>query len=135
MPPSVRKVVDALGDAPGLPGVRDERGGIRRELVVNVLEGRWATAGVTAVPSSAVDGIGRDGVAVRVEAGRAHTNNEGVVAVLEAAIDPRVSYLVLIVPEEYKGSVTAARVVERVERLFTSPGVMLDLQGVAVVAY
>ena len=74
-------------------------------------------------------------IALRVEAGRAHTNNDGLLAVFEAAANPDVDVLVLVVPTTYKGSVTADRVEQRIRWALSSPGIELALTGVALVSY
>jgi hypothetical protein len=134
-PDPVLSVVEGLGDLGDLSGVQDVKGGIRRDDVVRVLSSRWASIGVRPLSGSRMDGLHPSGVAVRVEAGRAHTNNDGVIAALEAALDPRVTALVLVVPAAYKGSVTAEKVEERLRRYLSAPGIKLDVQGVAVLAY
>lgn len=73
--------------------------------------------------------------AVSVQAGRAKTNNGGLLAVLAAAAMPTVDWLILIVPERYKGSTTAPPVRHDVHALARSGGIELDLSGVVILSY
>lgn len=136
VPDSVDRVMNAIGDVGALAGLRSPEGGIERDVVVDALSDRCRRAGLTAVRGSFLDGhdaVHRIGL--RVEAGRAHTNNDGALAVLEAARRPEVDVLVLIVPALYKGSTTAERVRDRVRWLLDGGGIRLDLTGVALSTY
>lgn len=133
---AVQAVMRTLGDVSTLPGLRSSDGGIRRDDVLNALIDRRRRAGLADTPGSHFDALDRTHqIGLRVEAGRAHTNNDGLLAVLEAARHPEVDVLVLVVPTVYKGSVTADKVHERVRRVLASPGIELALTGVALTAY
>lgn len=135
-PSAVQNVMSALGDLSKLPGLRAPDGGIRREGVIAAMASRCHGAGLMSTPEShndSADPIRR--IALRVEAGRAHTNNDGLLAVFEAAANPDVDVLVLVVPTTYKGSVTADRVEQRIRWALSSPGIELALTGVALVSY
>lgn len=75
------------------------------------------------------------GLAASVQAGRAWSNNGGLVAVLAAAADPETQWLALIVPERYMGGAQRINIVDQVEQLARSPGIKLELDGVMVVSY
>lgn len=74
-------------------------------------------------------------VAVTVQTGRARTNNGALLAVLAAASLPDVRWLIAIVPERYKGSMTARPVHEDLRHLSRSQGVSLDLSGILVLSF
>lgn len=135
-PASLVRIAEELGDLAALPGLRDHNEGIKREVVVDVLSPRWHGAGVVAAEGMHADGVHRrERLAVRVEAGRAWTNNDGLLAVLETAMDPDVSTLLLVVPVTYKGSACMSRIVEQVRRVLSGHGVSVDLVGVGVLGY
>jgi hypothetical protein len=71
-------------------------------------------------------------IAVTVQAGRAWTNNEALLAVLAAAGQPAVDWLVLPVPMIYKGSAQYPQIVQQLQALATADGVGLDLKGLVV---
>jgi hypothetical protein len=75
------------------------------------------------------------GLAISLQTGRAHTNNGALVAVLAAAAHRSVDWLVLGVPEAYKGGAQAAPVSLQIGELLRTRGIALDLDGVALVAY
>lgn len=132
-PPDVEDVVAMIGH---LQGMRDDRGGIERMRVVERVRERVGHLGLFETQGSYFDAVhDRLGIAVRCEAGRAHTNNDGLLAVLEGAADPDVRRLVLVVPEQYKGSATQAPLLRRLRWLFRADGIQLSLEGVAVVGY
>jgi len=134
--PGMWALIDAIGDVRDLRSVRDDQGGLKRLDVVRALSPRWQRAGYATLPDSYVDAQHTDtAIGVRVEAGRAHTNNDGLVAVLEAAIDPSLRALLLIVPEDYKRSSTAPKVEMRLRRLVSNERVTLDLLGVGLISY
>ena len=135
-PPVVSLVAAELGELAALIGLRDDEGGIRRGAVVEVLSRRWHGAGVVPAPDLHADGVHpQERLAVRVEAGRAWTNNDGLLAVLETAVDPDLSSLLLVVPVTYKGSACFTPVVQQLRRLLSGRGVSLDLTGVGVLGY
>jgi hypothetical protein len=136
MPPDVEDVAAVLGRLDRVTRLRDERGGIQRQDVVDYVTGRVLEVGLLPTAGVHADAVhDRLGVAVRCEAGRANTNNDGVIAVLEASVDPLVRRLILVVPHQYKGTSTVDPVVRRIRWLMRSRGITLDLDGVAVVAY
>ena len=135
-PDRVAEVVLALGALDRDQGFRDAEGGIQRAAVVEALRGRFTRAGLLMAPPSYMDALDTSrGIGLRVEAGRAHTNNDGLLAVLQAARDPAVRALVLVVPMVYKNSPCANRVYGRLLELLSGPGIDLELDGVALVAY
>ena len=136
VPGAVESVMSALGDLSKLPGLRSADGGIRREDVLVAMASRCQAAGLVPTPDAHTDGSDpTHRIGLRVEAGRAHTNNDGLLAVLEAAANPDVDVLVLVVPAFYKGSVTADRVEQRIRWAFSSPGIEVALTGVALLSY
>lgn len=93
-------------------------------------------AGDAAFSSHLLDAVsGADRSAVSVQAGRAHTNNEALLGVLAAASHPLVDWLILVVPERYKNSGAYVGVTAQLDALASSPGIGLDLCGIAVVAF
>jgi len=74
-------------------------------------------------------------IALSVQAGRARTNNGALRAVLAAGAYPEVSWLILLVPERYKGGLTAKPILEDLRLLATTPGVRLDLDAVLLAAF
>lgn len=135
-PDAVRTAMTALGDLTELSALRSPEGGIDRRHVVQRLSGRAAVAGLHADPGSLFDGIDLPHrLALRVEAGRAHTNNDAVMAVLEAARDPRIDMLLLVVPVRYKSGAVVDPVRERLTALLQSAGIDLALTGVALSSY
>lgn len=137
-PENVQGVMADLGDLARLSGLRSPDGGIKRDGVLKAVADRRRRAGLTDVvdAKSPLDALDRDRrIGLRVEAGRAHTNNDALLAVLGAAVNADVDVLVLVVPAVYKGSVTVDRVAERVHWLLHSPGIDLALTGVALTAY
>lgn len=135
-PDAVQEVMRLLGDISVLPGLRSADGGIKRDDVLDALVERRKRAGLADERGSHFDALDRSHrIALRVETGRAHTNNDGLLAVLETARHPGVDVLVLVVPTDYKGSVTADKVRERVQWLLSGPGIDLALTGVALTGY
>lgn len=136
IPQPVPTMLERLGDLRTLVGVRSAEGGIKRESVLVGAARRLEAAGLSTGSRSYMDATGAGGqVGFRVEAGRAHTNNDGLLAVLQAASDPQVRVLLLAVPDVYKGSVTAARAIDRVSWVLTTRGIELELLGVAILPY
>jgi hypothetical protein len=74
-------------------------------------------------------------LAVSVQAGRAWTNNGALLAVLAAAAESGVEWLLALVPFTYKTGAQFPPVVDQLRALAGSSGVDLDLRGIAVVAY
>lgn len=73
--------------------------------------------------------------ALSIQAGRAATNNGGLLATLAAASCEDVDWLVLLVPERYKNSATGDAVEKQLRDLAVAHGVRLDLQAVVLVRY
>lgn len=135
-PVSLEAVQSQLRDMDRLHALRDDSGGIRRDAVIKELMPRFARAGLVESSDSYLDFVDvAHGIAARVEGGRAHTNNDGLLAVLEGARDPSARTVLLVVPRTYKGSACADPMTGRLSRLLGGPGIDLDLDGVAVVAY
>ena len=129
-------VANALGDLRTLSGVRNDAGGIDRELVVGAISRMCLDAGLSDEGSSSVDF--RDvpnAIGVRVEAGRALTNNGAVLAVLRAAQDSDVRQLILVVPQSYKLGFVFPKVNGQLKELFNGVGIAISLDGVALLAY
>lgn len=136
MPEDVGEVLTALGRLDRIHSLRDDKGGIKREAVVEALHARFARAGLEPRAGSYMDALDTSrGIGLRVEAGRAHMNNDGVLAVLEAAREPSVRALVLVVPAVYPSSPCLERVHERLRWVLGSAGIALELEGVALVGY
>ncbi len=135
-PDNVKTALAALGDLADVPGLRAPKGGIDRQHVVDRLQERVTRAGLLAALDSYFDGLNRhQRLAMRVEAGRAHTNNDALLATLEAARDPRVDVLLLVVPVRYKSGAVVDPVKARLRTVLNSPGIDLALTGVALTAY
>jgi len=75
------------------------------------------------------------GVAVSVQTGRARTNNAALLAALAAASMPDIRWLILLVPERYKGTTTGKPVRGDLARLAQSTGVHLELDGVLLLTF
>jgi hypothetical protein len=74
-------------------------------------------------------------IALTVHGGRAWNNNEATVAVLKMAAARRVRTGVIVLPEFYKGTASAAKAIDFLQRLAAWDGVRLDLDGVAALVY
>lgn len=74
-------------------------------------------------------------IAVSVHGGRAHTNNEVLLALLAASAQRGVDWLIAVLPERYKNGPTFDNVQGQVEELSDAPGIDLDLIGVTLVAF
>jgi hypothetical protein len=138
----LRELVEPLlCEASLLRALIDVGGGIKRqplvEAVADILGGQAvARSAFSHFSASELDLTLRGGAtAVSVQAGRALTNNGGVIALLAASAAPAVRQLLLLVPERYKGSVTASRVLQQLLELRDAPGVTLDLDTVVLHAY
>lgn len=75
------------------------------------------------------------GVALTVHGGRAFTNNEVVWRLLQLAGAPAVRAVVAVVPHTYKGSACASKVEAQLEDLAKNPGVAIDIEWAAHIAY
>ena len=135
-PDNVKAALEALGDLAEVAGLRAPKGGISRQHVVERLGEIVTRAGLTVAPDSYFDGLNREQrLALRVEAGRAHTNNDALLATLEAARDPHVDVLLLVVPVRYMSGAVVDPVKARLKTVLNSPGIDLALTGVALTAY
>lgn len=74
-------------------------------------------------------------LAVAVQAGRAATNNGGLVSLLAAAARPQVDWLILVLPERYKGATTYGVVLRQLRALSRADGIDLDLVGVTLIGF
>jgi hypothetical protein len=74
-------------------------------------------------------------LAVAIQAGRAATNNGGLVSVLAAAARPDVDWLILVLPERYKRGPTYGDVLKQVSALSGADGIDLDLVGVTLIGF
>lgn len=63
------------------------------------------------------------------------TNNGALLAVLAAASSSDIDWLILLVPDRYKGSATYDSVLSQLRDLEVASGIRLDLQGVLAVGY
>lgn len=132
------RAVEAAG--PVFRRTQDINGGLKRELLRPIA---CTLAGVRAgsSPGGAFADQELDAVvpqlatAVSVQAGRGWTNNGALLAVLAAAANSDVNWLVLAVPEFYKNGVQRVRVQQQLEALSASSGIALDLGGVWVSGY
>lgn len=116
-------------------------GGINRSAVAAVVEPLLRDAGfrrgseATLTPKE-LDYSAPSLLAVlSVQAGRAATNNGGLLATLAAASCEDVDWLVLLVPEQYKSSSAGNAVERQLRDLAVAHGVRLDLMGVLLVRY
>jgi hypothetical protein len=74
-------------------------------------------------------------LAVAIQAGRAATNNGGLVSVLAAAARPDVDWLILVLPERYKRGSTYGIVLKQIGALSGADGIDLDLAGVTLIGF
>jgi hypothetical protein len=74
-------------------------------------------------------------VALGVHGGRALTNNGAFVSVLAAAAHPDVDWLVIVLPQRYKGSATLTGVLTQLGELRQASGIRLDLVGVTLIGF
>lgn len=127
--------------APALRATEDLKGGLRRDDLLTALAPAVRGSGLavhrrSSFAASEIDLVNtRDGVAVSVQAGRARSNNGALLAVLGAAAMDDVSWLIVLVPERYKGSVAAQPVIADFERLALARGIRLALEAVVSVVY
>lgn len=75
------------------------------------------------------------GAAISVQTGRAKTNNGALLSVLAAASMVEVRWLIIVVPERYKGSTTAGPIRKDLLRLARSKGVSLSVDGVQLMSF
>jgi hypothetical protein len=118
-----------------------DAGGLRRDRLREVAA---EILGLSAAPAPLSGGLAHgqldfyvpDGcIAVAVQAGRAWTNNEALLAVLAAASQPAIEWLVLLVPMIYKRSAQYPPIVQQLQALAAADGVDLDLKGVVLLGY
>ena len=118
-----------------------EGGGITRRSVSDVVEPSLRSSSF--IPGShatlspkEIDYVSVElGTAVSIQAGRAMTNNGALLAVLAAASSSDIDWLILLVPDRYKGSATYDSVLSQLRDLEVASGIRLDLQGVLAVGY
>ena len=72
---------------------------------------------------------------VSLQAGRAFVNNGVLISVLASASSPDIDWVVVVVPEAYKGSRVYPKVLDQLHELQGARGIHLDLQGVVLVSY
>lgn len=121
-----------------LRGTETSNGGLKRELLKDVLVGR--VPGLQFAPpgfaSREIDLLVPErALAVSLQAGRAWTNNGALLAVLAAADAKDVRSLILFVPEHYKSGVQHAYVREQLQHLAAATGITLDLDGVLLLGF
>jgi hypothetical protein len=141
-PSEVAQLVNALlVGAPRIRATATPKGGLKSRDLVEVTAGLLTGlvdphACGEAFTAGQIDLLARHSrTGIAVQAGRAWMNNEALLAVLAAATDPHVDWLVLVVPDQYMGSVQASNITTQLEALGRAEGVDLELQGVAVVAF
>lgn len=126
------------------PAIRDtftSTGGISRPAVAAIVHP--VLVGASFLPQSPADFLPEEihysatalSTVVSIQTGRASTNNGGLVATLSAASCAGVDWLLLLAPENYKGSTAADRVASHLDELAAAGGIHIDLVGVALVAY
>lgn len=134
-----RLAARAEGRMPDLTRTVPSNGGLKRTQLLNALDP--GSLGLSFAPptprafSGAIDLVSPSGVAISIQTGRAKTNNDGVLAVIAGASQPGVSWVLLVLPEKYKGSTTASPVVRDVQSLADSAGVHLALEGVVILTF
>lgn len=142
-PRDVALVVDTLErEAHTLRATEGSDGGLKRpqlrEAVVQSMAGLVHRGSCSTSPfgKEELDFVlaGRK-LAISVQAGRAWSNNGALLALLGAAADPGIQWLVIAVPFVYKTGAQYAPVAGQVTDLLAAGGVDLDLAGVALVAY
>lgn len=141
-PPAVRDVVDAIVDLqPDLGATLTPSGGITRALLDAVIHKSVRSLGFMRGSDATIAAKELDytnparWTAISIQAGRAMTNNGALLAVLAAASARDIDWLVLLVPDRYKGGATYAPVVRQMLELETSPGIRMELEGVVVIPY
>lgn len=139
---AVLAVVDAVAlTQPELARTVDSKGGITVEALRGVLEPVVEQVGFdecSHATFSAKELLWEHAglrVAISVQAGRAETNNGALMAVLAAAAQPSVDWLVVVLPDRYKGGSTFGKVRDRVRALKDATGVRLDLAGVTLIGF
>lgn len=75
------------------------------------------------------------GLAVAIQAGRAAANNGGLISVLAAAARPDVDWLILVLPERYKGATCYGAVLKQIGAVSGARGIDLDLAGVTLIGF
>ena len=142
LPSHVTDLAEAAEARAGdLRATEDVKGGLRRDDLLAALAPVVRASGLTVTERESfaareVDAVdATDAVALSVQAGRARTNNGGLLAVLAAAAMDDVSWLLLLLPQHYKNSVAAQPVTDDLERLARTPGVRLALEAVVVITY
>lgn len=114
-------------------------GGIHRGELLKVLEGlpvlTSRPTGGTFAPDQLAFTAENGRVSFSAHGGRAHTNNEVVIAVLAAAASPSVRTHVALVPARYKNTHTAIRARDQLASLLDQPGVSLELDHVVLMVY
>jgi hypothetical protein len=75
------------------------------------------------------------GLALSLQAGRAHTNNGALLALLAAAALRPVDWVVIAVPEAYKGGAQAAPIATQLGEIVRARGIALELDGAVMVSY
>lgn len=142
VPGSLVAVVDALETRRGsIRATFTADGGINRRDVAREIDPLLRTQGFRAGSDATLSPREIDYMAssllaaLSIQAGRAATNNGGLLATLAAASCEDVDWLVLLVPERYKNSATGAAVEKHLRDLAVAHGVRLDLQAVVLVQY
>lgn len=140
--PAVLEVAKAVERAaPRLRAAEGETGGLSRARLIKAVVPSLAAFDLTDKEVDSFSGREIDlwsaasGIAVSVQTGRAYTNNGALLAVLAAASHRPVDWLVIAVPDAYKGGAQAEPVVIQVRHLLRTRGITLDLDGVAIVPY
>ena len=118
----------------------ESNGGLKRKALKSVVEARLlgtpiGSSGGGFFPHELDFVLPTQNAAVSVQAGRAWMNNGALLAVLAAAAQPNIEWLLCLVPFTYMNAAQFDPVVAQIEALAVSDGVDLDLRGIIVIAY
>lgn len=126
---------------PQLSAVAESDGGIRRDAIKHVLglalhELGFSSGSLATFAAGELDyaHAGRRTV-ISVQGRRAKTNNGALVGVLAAASAPSVDWVILLVPDRYKGTRTFQPIAEQLDALAAADGILLNLRGCVLVGY
>ena len=142
VPEAVLAVIDAIVlVSPDLTAQVTSQGSITSEPLRETLEPVLSPFGMTPGVQAgfAVKEIHFTGTDLRtgvsLQAGRAFANNGALVSVLASASSPDIEWMIVVVPEVYKGSKVYPRVLAQFHELQKAHGIHLDLQGAILLSY
>lgn len=140
--PSAIELADAIEkDASRLRTTQSDTGGLNRARLRKAILPSLVACDLTDKDVDSFTGREIDlwsaasGLAVSLQTGRAYTNNGALLAVLAAAAHRPIDWVVITVPEAYKGGAQANPVCIQLGGLVKARGIALDLDGIAVISY